>query len=327
VKIAVLHNLIPAGASKGDDTFAEYDSAQTIARVANALRRLDVEVEPVLAHRRLPWQLDEGRYDFVFNLAEGAGRRCREAIPAAICELLGIPFSGSDALTLAITLDKAIARRVVSPEVPVARAVLVQGSEDEAALSELRYPVLAKPNDEGSSKGIDENSLARHMSEAVGRCRSLRARYDCPVLVEEFLSGIEITVGIIGNGTGAYVVGMMEIEPIANEKPFVYSLEVKRDWARRVRYHLPARLDATRLKSIEHLALTAYRLLGCRDFARIDFRLDAAGQPRFLECNPLPGLDPENSDFVILSRSRCSYETLVQTVFKEAAERLRICVS
>jgi D-alanine-D-alanine ligase len=327
VKIALLHNLIPAGAPKGSDTFAEYDNAQTIARVANALRGLDVQVATVVADRRLPWRLEEGRYAFVFNLAEGAGRRCREAVPAAVCELLGIPFSGSDALTLAMTLDKAIARRVVSPEVPVARAVLVHGPEDEPALSRLRYPVLPKPNDEGSSKGIHESSLARHISEAVERCRILRARYDCPVLVEEFLPGTEITVGIIGNGTGSRVVGIMEIEPVSNDKPFIYSIEVKQDWARRVRYHVPARVEGTVLQSIEDLALTAYRLLGCRDFARIDFRLDAAGQPHFLECNPLPGLDPENSDFVILSRSRSSYETLVQTVFKEAAARLGICVS
>jgi D-alanine-D-alanine ligase len=73
-----------------------------------------MQAEPLVADARLPWQLEGGRFDLVFNIAEGRGRRCREAVPAAVCELLGVPFTGSDALTLAVTLDKAMARRVVS---------------------------------------------------------------------------------------------------------------------------------------------------------------------------------------------------------------------
>ena len=313
------------------DAFEEFDSAETIAAIAAALRALGVDVEPVVADRRLPWRLEEGRHDFAFNIAEGQGRRCREAIPAAVCELLGIPFTGSDALTLAATLDKAIARRIVSPEVPVARAVLVERAPAEAALAALRYPVLAKPNDEGSSKGIEGDALCAEPGQVVTRCRSLQSRYGCPVLVEEFLPGAEVTVAVVGNGAGARVLGMMEIAPASDferhGRPFVYSLDVKRDWRRQVRYHVPPRLEAACLAALERLALDAYRLLGCRDIARMDFRLDGAGQPRFIECNPLPGLDPLNSDIVILSRSIVPYERLVQDILLDAARRVGVPVA
>ena len=329
MRVALLYNARPlsAAAELPDDAFEEYDSEETIAGIASALGRLGVEVEPVIADRRLPWKLDEGRYDFAFNIAEGEGRRCREAVPAAVCELLGLPFTGSDALTLAVTLDKAVARRVVSPDVPVARGVLVETEADEAGLAALRYPVLVKPNDEGSSKGIRENPLAYNMAMAVERCRWLRARYGCPALAEEFLPGAEVTVGVVGNGPRARVLGMMEIAPVSEDGPFVYSVEVKRDYRRRVRYHVPPRLDAATIDTLHRLALSAYRLLGCRDVARIDFRLDAAGHPRFIECNPLPGLNPESGDIVIMSRATLPYEKLVQAILLDAAARVGVSIS
>ena len=324
MRVALLHNRRPeelAANDLPDDAFEEYDSEETIASIAGALRGLGVEVLPVVADRRLPWRLAEGRFDFAFNIAEGAGRRCREAVPAAVCELLGLPFTGSDALTLAVTLDKATARRVVSPDVPVARGALIESAEDEIALEALRFPVMVKPNDEGSSKGIRGDAIAYDIEGAIERSRWLRKRYHCPVLAEEFLPGAEVTVGIAGNGSQVRLLGMMEIAPSGVDGPFIYSLEVKRDYLRRVRYHVPPRLDATTLTTIERLALTAYRLLGCRDIARMDFRLDAAGQPHFLECNPLPGLNPESGDIVILSRAALSYERLVQNILLDAIER------
>lgn len=328
MKIALLYNHRPdcAAVAFPDDAFEEYDSDETIQSIANALRGLGVTVEPVLADRGLPWRLEEGRYDFAFNIAEGEGRRCREAVPAAVCELLGVPFTGSDALTLAVTLDKAIARRVVSPDVPIARGILVTRAEEEAALETLRYPVLVKPNDEGSSKGIRENSVALNIAGAVAQCRWLREHYACPVLVEEFLPGVEVTVGIVGNGLETRVLGMMEIVPVSEEQFFVYSLEVKRNWRQRVRYYVPPRLPAATLATLERNALTAYRLLGCRDYARLDFRLNVAGQPCFIECNPLPGLNPTHSDLVILSREILAYEKLVEGILLDATRRVGVCL-
>jgi D-alanine-D-alanine ligase len=330
VKIALLCNERPERVPAGlpHDAFAEYDSLETLEAITAALEVGGHRVERVPADRRLPGRLEDRGYDFVFNVAEGEGRRCREAIPAAVCELLGLPFTGPDALTLALTLDKALARRAVAPEVRSAPAVLWEGpggrTED---LGGLVYPVIVKPNDEGSSKGIDGDSIAETRSGAEQRCRRLYARYGCPAIVEEYLPGAEVTVGILGNGADARVLEMMEIEPadppggIGAASRFVYSREVKRDYRRRVRYHVPPRLSAETRSSIAALGLAAFRILGCRDAARIDFRLDARGEPFFLECNALPGLDPEDSDLVILSRGRIEYGELIRGILASAARR------
>jgi D-alanine-D-alanine ligase len=148
------------------------------------------------------------------------------------------------------------------------------------------------------------------------------------VLVEEFLSGAELTVGIIGNGLSTEILGVMEIAPADSlDSRFVYSIEVKRDYRRRVRYHVPPRLSPDTLDVVRRYALQAWRLLACRDFARLDFRLDAHGLPHFLECNPLPGLDPENSDLVILSRPRMPHDQLVRRIFQEALQRTGLAFS
>jgi D-alanine-D-alanine ligase len=322
VKIALLHNPRPRAiaADLPDDAYEEYDGASTIAAISTALAKLDVSVEPVVADRRLPWQLADG-FDFAFNIAEGTGRRCREAVPAAVCELLGLPFTGSDALTLAIALDKFVAKRVVSPDVPVARGVLIESDGDGTPIDRLRYPAIVKPNDEGSSKGIRENPLCADPTAAAARARWLWTRYQCPVLVEEFLPGPEVTVAIAGNAPDVRVLGMMEIAPSSGGGPFVYSVEVKRDWTRHVCYHTPPRLDANTIDAVRDSALMAYRLLGCRDIARIDFRLDAHGVPCFIECNPLPGLDPVTSDVVMLSKHNLRYDDLIQGILLDAMRR------
>jgi D-alanine-D-alanine ligase len=132
---------------------------------------------------------------------------------------------------------------------------------------------------------------------------------------------MEVTVAVVGNGSRARVLGMMEIAPVSTALPFVYSLEVKRDWRRQVRYHVPPRLPEPIRTALECRALTANRLLGCHDVARLDFRMDETGEPRFLECNPLPGLNPESSDIVILSRHLLPYEKVVQGILLDAALR------
>ena len=335
MKIALLCNERPARVPPGspDDAFEEYDTPETLRAIAAALEETGSRVERVPADRHLGRRLEEGGFDFVFNLAEGEGRRCREAVPAAACELLDIAFTGPDALTLALTLDKALARRAVAPDVPSAPAVLwdPERSDDPDVVAELgglSYPAIVKPNDEGSSKGIDAGSLVAGAREAEARCRFLHARYGCPALVEEFLPGAEVTVGIVGNGREARVLGMMEIAPrdAAEAAPFVYSVEMKRDYRRRVRYHVPPRLPAATLEEIARLGLAAYRILGCRDAARIDFRLDAAARPRFLECNALPGLDPEHSDLVILSRGLVTHGDLVRGILADAAKRFALAL-
>jgi D-alanine-D-alanine ligase len=320
VKVALLYNDRPQ--DQHDDARENFDCESTIAAVVKALRGLDAEVEPVPADFRLPWRLAEGRFDFAFNMAEGRGRRCREAVPAAVCEFLGLPFTGSDAVTLGLTHDKALAKRVVSRDVPVPKGILVETESDEAYLTQLRFPVIVKPNDEGSSKGIGENPVASEPSAAKERCRWLRKQYRCSVLVEEFLPGAEVTVGIAGNRPGARVLGMMEIAAAGSE-PFVYSVEAKRNCKDQVRYFTPPRLEADTAKLFPKFAMTAYRLLGCRDIARMVFRLDARGAPHFIECNPLPGLNPVTGDIVLLSRPSLTYESLIQGILLDAMSRCR----
>jgi D-alanine-D-alanine ligase len=207
--------------------------------------------------------------------------------------------------------------------VRVAPAVLLAREEDEKDLDQIGFPAVVKPNDEGSSIGIRDDSVVECMADAIARSRRLRDLYGCPVLVEEFLGGPEITVGIVGNGAEAEVLGAMEIAPVTGDgaRPFLYSIDAKRDWRNRVHYHIPPRLSADAMSAVERDALTAFRLLGCRDFARMDFRFGAEGRPCFLECNALPGLDPDNSDIVLMSRDRISYDDLVQRILLEAAKR------
>ncbi len=189
------------------------------------------------------------------------------------------------------------------------------------------FPVIVKPNDEGSSKGIHFDSLAIHSSAATAVARRLRDSYRCPLLVEEFLPGAEVTVGLAGNPPNVRLLGMMEIAPASDGGPFVYSVEMKRDFRHRVAYHIPSRLDAPILAAIERYARAAYRLLGCRDIARMDFRLNASGQPCFMECNPLPGLNPETGDIVILTAGAIPYDQLVQGILLDAIERTGRAVS
>ncbi|HEY3655809.1 MAG TPA: hypothetical protein VGL34_12650 [Steroidobacteraceae bacterium] len=328
MRIAVLHNLRPEQkeAAVPDDMFEDYDRQETVEAICVALAGLGGDAIPVVADKRLPWRLEEGRFDFAFNIAEGEVGRCREAIPAAVCELLGLPFTGSDASTLAVTQDKALARRIVSPDIPIVRAVLVDAEHDERHLADLTYPVIVKPNDEGSSKGIRRSSVCASAAAAMKNCQWLQSSYGCRALVEEFVPGVEVTVGVQGNGSTRHVLGLMEIAPAEPESLFVYDVEAKRDWRRRIHYHVPPRLPAICLDAVRDYSLKACQLLGCRDLARLDFRLDAAGQPFFLECNALPGLNPSDSDIVIMSRGHISYDNLVQRVLLDAARRVGLSV-
>lgn len=323
MRIALIFNGRPPSSSglgqAPDDLHEEFDGPETIAAIAAALSVFG-EVVALEADRALARRLDEGRFEFAFNIAEGHGRRCREAHAAAVCELLNIPSSHSDALTLALTLDKWLTRRVVSPDVVVAAGRLVLDDEDLSSL-DISGPVVVKPNDEGSSKGIRDDSVAVTAEEARTLVARARALYACPVLVEEYLPGAEITVGVLGNGRDTRVLGTMEIAPLVPSPHFLYSVDVKRAFRQRVQYFVPPRLDAATRSQVEASALAAYRLLGCRDVARLDFRLDATGRPHLLECNPLPGLNPDTSDLVILSRAELSHAELVREIFQHALRR------
>jgi D-alanine-D-alanine ligase len=320
----------PSLAEAPDDLQEEFDSPVTIEAIASVLRGLGHEVVKLGDGREMLEKLLADPPDFVFNFAEGQGiGRAREARVPAVLEMLGIPYTGSDPLTQAATLDKDCARRLVaSAGVMVPEGFLIEPDDDLDAVIRRRQAqplagrglAIVKPAWEGSSKGIRGNCLVHDASELRAVVDSLRRDYWQPLLVEEFIAGDELTVGIVGNDPPE-IIGIMRVVPNTPTEQFVYSLEVKRDFRRQVRYECPPPLPESVLQRTAQAALAAHRVLGCRDVARIDFRL-RNGVPYFLEVNPLPGLNPESSDLVILAGLRnWTYEELVGRILQAALKR------
>ena len=281
-----------------EEEVAEFDSAETMDYLATAIEALGCEPVRVGRGQALAARLVAGeRYDLVFSIAEGVRGRCREAQVPALCEMFDQPYLFSDALTLAVSLDKAVAKRLVRDAgVPTPAFIVAEAQSDVADWD--AYPAFVKPLAEGTGKGCEAGSLvhdARELQAAVAR---VTERFRQPALVESFLSGREFTVGIVGNGGEARVLGVCEIllNPTAEEN--VYSLLNKEHCEDLVTY---ARADDAEAKLAGTRALEAYHALQCRDAARIDFRSDGQGEPCFLEANPLAGLHPTHSDLPILA--------------------------
>jgi D-alanine-D-alanine ligase len=328
MKIGITYDLkadLPAGANLPDDCQEEFDSPATIDAIAAVLRGLGHEVQLLGDGRDMLECLLREAPDFVFNFAEGHGiGRSREARVPAVLEMLGIPYTGSDPLTLAVTLDKDIAKRLVqSAGVAVPRGSILEPHHDLGAftsLPRLPYTAIVKPAWEGSSKGIRGKCVVDTVEELAEAVSALRRAHPQPILVEEYLIGEELTVGIVGNHKPE-IIGILRVVPVRPDERFVYSLEVKRDYLRQVRYEC---VPAEQLAEVAEVALNVYRVLGCRDVSRIDFRLHR-GIPYFLEVNPLPGLNPESSDLVILARlAGWSYERLIQSILQAALDRCSI---
>jgi D-alanine-D-alanine ligase len=287
-----------------EDAFEEFDSPAAAGHILEAIASHGHDAFLLPSGPALVDALRTDPPDFVFNLAEGTGGRCREAHVPALLELLGIPYSGSDPLTLCVTLDKPAAKRIVAAEGIPTPPFAVCRRPDEADRVTLPFPLIVKPAFEGSSKGVRLASRVTDVQGLRGMVAFVTGRYGQEAIVESFVPGPEVTVGVLGNGDSARVLGMMEVVPrtMPNET-FVYSLEVKRDWENQVSYRVPPALPPAVLSDLSRRALEIHRLLDCRDFARIDFRIDAAGTPRFIECNPLPGLCPGYGDLPILAEA------------------------
>jgi D-alanine-D-alanine ligase len=322
---------LPAGAP--DDLHEEFDSPATVKALADVIRSFGHEVRELGNGRPLLEALLRDPPDLVFNFAEGTGiSRSREARVPAVCEMLGIPHTGSDPLALAVALDKDMTRRVVeSAGVTVPKGftlALPDGAYDGEfaefspmiAESGLVLPLIAKPVCEGSSKGIRNKCVIRTADEFGPTVLRLARDYQQPVLVEEFIAGDEVTVGIIGNDP-PQVLGTMRMVPKQAPEFFVYSLEVKRDWEARVEYEAPAKLPLSVIHTLEESALTAFGALGCHDVARADFRI-RDGVPYFLEINPLPGLNPDSGDLCYLAyRIGLTHRELIGMILDAAITR------
>jgi D-alanine-D-alanine ligase len=323
---------LPAGAP--DDLHEEFDSPAAIEGIAQALRGLGHDVVQLGNGRPLIEALLRQPPDLIFNIAEGQGiSRNRESRVPALCEMLDVPYTGSDPLTLAAALDKDVCRRMVGDaDVIVPKGILItfpdpiydgDFAEFPAMVqeSDLTLPLIAKPACEGSSKGIRSKCLIEKPEEIGPVVVSLWHDYKQGVLLEEFIAGEEVTVGIVGNDPPR-IIGMMHVVPKQPTDRFVYSLEVKRDWENWVSYECPPQLPHEVLVDLEAAALQAYDILGCRDLARLDFRI-RDGVPYFIEANPLPGLNPDSGDLVFLARRmNISYEQLIEKILDAALTRL-----
>jgi len=339
MKVGIAFDLKPKGplpAGAPDDLHEEFDHPMTVTAIADVLRGMGHTPVELGNGKELLQKLLADPVDFVFNLAEGTGAsRNREARVPAVCEMLGIPHTGSDVLTLALSLDKDMARRIVTEgDVVVPKGILLNysGTAYDGDFAEfpglvaelsLALPLIAKPVCEGSSKGIRSKCLIEKVEDVGPVIVGLWNDYKQGVLLEEFISGDEVTVGVIGNDPPR-VLGMMRVVPKQDAARFVYSVEVKRDWEDKLYYETPPKMPAGDLSALESAALAAYDVLGCKDLTRIDFRV-RDGVPYFLEANPLPGLNPEWSDLIIMCRMLgVTHKELIEEVFTAAMTRYGI---
>ena len=322
-----------AAIAAAGDEFAEWDSPATIDAVAAALGGVG-EVIRLEADESFPERVRAERPDIVFNIAEGLRGMNRESHVPAICEFFGIPYSGSDPFTLSLCLHKARTKEVLAHHrVPTAPFLLVSGLTEETrgALRAMQLPLFVKPVHEGSSKGITEKNFCRTVAELEEQVAFLLEHYRQPVLVEEYLPGAEFTCAVLGNGTSAEVLPLvgMNFGSLPEGALPVYGFEAKWLWDRPENplqiFECPARVPAELERRIREVTLDAYRVLGCRDWSRIDVRLDASGIPNIVEVNPLPGILPdpeENSCFPKAARAAgLSYDELIQSCLRFAADR------
>ncbi len=325
LRVGITYNLkkdFPFRENQPVDLLEEFDSEETVDAIKGVLESEGHEVIKLGGDIGLIDRLRQTSIDIVFNIAEGLQGRNREAHIPSLLEYLDIPYTGSDPLTLSLTLDKSMAKRVVMSEgIPTPRFRKVEKMEDLGAL-DLAYPLFVKLCYEGSSKGVRLDSRILAPRSLKEKAEWLLETYSSPLLVEEFVSGPEFTVGILGN-EDPRILGVMQIE-IKGTSPdeAVYSLEVKREWVEKVVYHCPPPIGSSLLSKIEEVALRSYRVLECRDVSRVDIRVNGDGTPYFLEVNPLPGLSPVYGDLPIMARRMgWDYGRLVKTIFHHALKR------
>ena len=301
MRIALVYDLRDDYRALGfsEEEVAEFDNVDTIDQLDGALRALGCEVERVGRGQVLAARLAAGeRFDLVFSIAEGVKGRSREAQVPALCELFDQPYLLSDPLTSAVCHDKAVAKRLVRAAGVPTPAFMVATSDASELRGWTEFPAFVKPIAEGTGKGCESASVVHNQQELAAAAAKLLACYRQPVLVETYLPGREFTVGIVGNGKDATVLGVCEILLKEDAEANVYSLHNKERCEDLVIY---AHADDGEAWTAGRQALAAYQALECRDAARIDFRSNAFGEPYFLEANPLAGLHPHHSDLPILA--------------------------
>jgi len=312
-----------------DDAYEEYDSSETVELIATSLEAEGHTVTMLGGGRQFLSKINREKVDFVFNIAEGRGTyRSREAQVPAVLEMSDIPYSGSDPQCLAICLDKPLTKRLVALEgvsTPTWRVINDRQELSQMDFCGFPFPAIIKPAYEGSSKGIRLTSLVENPKQAIEAIEGLLGKYHQPAMIEKVILGDEVTVGIVGNSPPK-VLGVMRVLPRQRNDYFLYTLEVKRNYLELVDYECPACLEEKVLQRIQTSSLKAFQALGCRDFARVDFRISAGGVPYFLEINPLPGLGTHSDLVIMATKMGCNHRQLISAVLDAALERYPQCV-
>ena len=326
--IALIHNKKPSEKKPGlpEDYFSECDSTKTIEAIARVLRRAGHKVLPVEADRNLPVWFKDHPVDLAFNIAEGFAGEAREARVPALLELLEIPYTGSSVLALALALDKARSKQLFRQGgIPTPKFQLFH-RPDEPLDERLPFPLIVKPNREGSGKGIWASSVVHNEQALRAQVKKVYEEYRQEILVEEFVEGTELTVGILGTDEALPVLEV-DFSTCGPSGESFYSWRMKefqgnKEMHLTPKFWCPARLSAETAAGAQAVAVKAAKALGTRDVARVDIRLTCDGIPYVLEVNPLPGLDPEESNLPLMAQmAGISYEALICRILDGAAQR------
>ena len=299
---------------------AEFDREETVAAVESALRNEGLATERIGNFKGLMAALGAGkRWDLVFNFCEGMYGLGREALVPALLDAYRIPYTFSDPVVLSVSLHKGLTKRVVRDAgVATPDFALVETAADVETVR-LRYPLFAKPVAEGTGKGITPRSRIENDGDLRGICNALLESYHQPVIVEEYLPGREFTTAIIGTGAEAEAVGTMEVILLETAEANAYTYMNKEYCDDRVRYELAKGVDTD---CCARVALQAWRAIGARDAGRVDIRMDARGEPNFIEVNPLAGLHPQHSDLpIICTMVGISFQSLIGRIVASARRR------
>jgi D-alanine-D-alanine ligase len=326
MKIGLTYDLVgehPPYFNAPPDYYGEFHSEESIRILKETLEGLGHEVDRIGNIKQLVhFIVSQNAVDIVFNVAEGIWGRSREAQVPALLEAFQIPYTFSDPLTLSVCLDKAVTKRLMQSEgiaTPAFHVISDPSQFDQKIEASLKYPLFVKPLREGTSKGINSQSIIENRQELFSRVQFLISLYKQPVMVEEYLPGREFTIGIIGSGAEAHILGAVEII-VTDSQEKVYGFLQKEECEDRVLYK-PVETRAV-LDTISELALRAYRAVDCQDAGRVDIRFDKKGDPHFLEINPLPGLHPITSDLsIIATQVGVAYEQLIAEILRSAFQR------
>jgi D-alanine-D-alanine ligase len=328
MRIAFTHNL---QLSSSEDE-AEFDTPETVAGISACLRKLGHQVEPIEVSgpaSRVVARLEALVPDLVFNTAEGSHGRFREAFYPALFDRLGLPFTGSDAYVCALTLDKRLTKMVAAQYgVTTPKFCFVEDVTQLSAADQLRFPLMVKPNFEGSSVGITVDSVVETHEQLTARVLDLVERFPAGVLIEEFIIGRDLTVPFIEKAS-PLTAGVLEPASYQYDQSFVagrrfqlYDFELKNVGSNAVSVHVPAEIGLTaRARSIE-LTQKVIRALGIRDMGRVDFRVGDDGEVYFLEVNALPSLEKGAAIYVSSALAGLpTQEAVLDTILRSAAER------